>query len=119
MAKEKEDLKKRIESYKYDFGLLQKISCTKEQNKKYKELIKNGNKLPDGVFPYVDTTGKEFDDSFYTVYEPELSKEEIDEYLALKKLSLLNTIKNCSVFFVALTIISLFITVFFFLGNIR
>ena len=119
MAKEKVDLKARIESYKYDFGLLQKISCTKEENKKYKELIINGQNLPDGVFPFADTTGKEFNDSFYSVYEPELSKEEIDEYLALKKLSLLNTIKNCSVFFVALTIISLFITVFFLLGNIR
>ena len=119
MAKEKVDLKERIESYKYDLGILQKISCTKEENKKYKELINNGQNLPDGVFPFVDTTGKEFGDSFYTVYEPELSKEETDEYLALKKLSLLNTIKNCSVFFVALTIISLFITVFFLLGNIR
>lgn len=117
MAKEKVDLKKQIESYKYDFGLLQKISCTKEENKKYKEIVKNGQDLPNGVFTFVDTTGKEFSDSFYTVYEAELSKEEIDEYLALKKLSLLNTIKNCSVFFVVLTIISLLITLLYSLAN--
>ncbi|MBQ3284119.1 MAG: hypothetical protein IJH40_00625 [Ruminococcus sp.] len=110
MAKERLDIKKEIESYRYDVGLLQKISCTKEENKKYLQMIKNGENLPDGIHRYTDAGGNEMND-FYTIYKPDLSEKEINEYLTFKKLSMINTIKNCACFFVALTVISIVITI--------
>ena len=114
MKKEKIDLRKELRSYKYEFDLLQKIPCSKSENKKYKELLENGQELPKGVFRY-----KYFDDSesneFYTVYEPDLTEQEIVEYLTYKKLEILNTIKNCVVFFTVLTVISLIVYLLFFL----
>lgn len=119
MEQEKNYLRDEIVTYKLDFGLLQKIPCTKEENKKYEDLLNNGKPLPDGVFSYIENNGKESNDTFYTIYETELTKEEINEYLALKKLKLLNTIKNCSVFFVVLTIISIITTALLLFGNMR
>lgn len=39
-GKRKMDLKEKIDSYKFELGLLQKIPCSKEENKQYKELLK-------------------------------------------------------------------------------
>ena len=118
MAKEKIDLRKEIESYRYEVGLLQKISCSKEENIKLRQMLKNGEKLPNGIYRCVDGTGTEMND-FYKVYKPDLSQEEINEYLLYKKLSMINTIKNCAVFFVALTLISLMISVIVLLSQSR
>ena len=118
MAKEKIDLRKEIESYRYEVGLIQKISCSKEDNKKYRQMLKNGEKLPAGIHRYVDVNGTETND-FYTIYKPDLSKEEINEYLMYKKLSMISTIKNCAVFFVALTVISIIISVIVLLSQTR
>jgi len=105
MAKEKKDLRKELRSYKFDFDLLQKIPCTRQENKEYKQLREKGE-LPKGVYEYQYEGGTDSGE-FYTIYEPELTPEEIAEYLTYKKLSLLKTIKNCVVFFTVLTIISL------------
>ena len=101
MAKVKINIKKQIRDYKYQFDLLQNIPCSKEENMWYTQLKKE-NQLPENVKEYED-----FENQFYTIYTPELTEQEISEYLTYKKLSLLNTIKNCMVFFTVLTIISL------------
>ena len=106
MAKDKINIKKRIRDYKYQFDLLQKIPCSKEENKRYAQL-KEENQLPENVKEYEDLANQ-----FYTIYTPELTEQEISEYLTYKKLSLLNTIKNCMVFFTVLTIISLVLALF-------
>ena len=106
MAKQKIDIKQKLRSYKFDFDLLQKIPCTQEENKAYLDLLKAGQPLPEGVFRYEYQSGIESDE-FYTVYEPELTADEIAEYLTYKKLHMLRTIKNCAVFFVVLTIVSM------------
>ena len=106
MAKQKIDIRQKLRSYKFDFDLLQKIPCTQEENKAYLDLLKAGRPLPDGVFRYEYQSGIE-SDAFYTVYEPELTADEIAEYLTYKKLHMLRTIKNCAVFFVVLTIVSM------------
>lgn len=38
MAKEKVDLRQALRSYKFDFALLQRIPCSKEENKVYKRF---------------------------------------------------------------------------------
>ena len=104
MAKEKVDLRLQLEAYKEKFDLIQKIPCTKEEDKAYSQMLKNGQPLPEGIERQEFSDGYE---EFYTVYKPDLSEKEIQEYLTYKKLSLLNTIKNCVLFFTVLTIIGL------------
>ena len=106
MAKEKVDLRWELLEYKEQFDLIQKIPCTKEENKAYTQLLKTGKPLPENVRQYDYSTGMDYEE-FYTLYIPDLTDSEIAEYLTYKKLSLLNTIKNCVLFFTILTIIGL------------
>ena len=106
MAKQKIDIKQKLRSYQFEFDLLQKIPCTKEENSAYLTLLKANQPLPEGVYRYEYESGIESDE-FYTIYEPELTADEIAEYLTYKKLHMLKTIRNCVVFFAVLTIVSL------------
>ena len=116
MAKEKIDLRKELRSYKFEFDLLQKIPCSKQENKEYQKLLKDGGVLPKGVFAYVYDSGETSTTEFYTVYETDLTESEVIEYLTYKKLSLIKTIKNCIMFFTVLTIIGM-VAYFFILTN--
>ena len=111
MVKLEKDLRQVLLGYKYDFDLIQKIPCTTEENKAYTALVKEGRSLPENVYRYEYENGVgSFE--FYRVYEPELTEQELSEYLTFKRLKLLNTIKNCTVFFVVLAVISLVIGFF-------
>lgn len=116
MAKEKRNLRDELRSYKFEFDLLQKIPCSKQENKDYQNLLKNGGVLPEGVYAYVYDDGETSTTEFYTIYETDLTESEISEYLTYKKLSLIKTIKNCIMFFTVLTIIGM-IAYFFILMN--
>lgn len=107
MSKEKINLRDELRAYKFEFDLMQKIPCSKQENKEYKNTLKEGGVLPDGVFPYVYENGEASSSEFYTVYETDLTESEIMEYLTYKKLSLIRTIKNCVMFFTVLTIIGM------------
>lgn len=106
MAKEIVNLKKELRSYKFEFNLLQRIPCSKQENKEYQKLLKEGGTLPEGVFAYV-YEGQPSTSEFYTVHEEDLTDAEIAEYLTYKQLSLIKTIKNCVMFFTVLTIIGM------------
>ena len=101
MAEERSDLRKKLDSYKFEFGLMQKIPCSQEENEEYLKILKSGGTLPEGVYAYYN------DLEFYTVSQPDLTEAEVAEYLTYKKLKLLKTIKNGVMFFVVLTIIGL------------
>lgn len=68
-------------------------------------MIKNGLMLPKGI--QMDQTVDPSLASFYVLYDSGLSDDEKKEYIQLKQLSYVKTIKNCAVFFTALTIITL------------
>ena len=106
MAKEKVNLRDELREHKFEFDLLQKIPCTKQENKTYEKLLEAGCALPEGVFPYEYESGTATDE-FYTVYEADLTETEIQEYLTYKQLHLIRTIKNCVMFFTILTIASM------------
>ncbi|MBR3894791.1 MAG: hypothetical protein IKJ35_06550 [Clostridia bacterium] len=107
MPKEKINLRDELRSYKFEFDLLQKIPCSKQENKEYQKILKDGGVLPNGVFAYVYDNGETSTTEFYTVYETDLTESEIAEYLTYKKLNLIRTIKNCVMFFTVLTIIAM------------
>ena len=112
MAKEKLDLKNELRLYKFDFDLLQKIPCSKKDNKKYEKLLKDGGVLPEGVFAYGYETGDASTTEFYTVYEADLTEAEIVEYLTYKKLSMLRTIQNCILVLTVSSIIYMVVNIF-------
>lgn len=116
MAKEKIDLKRELRAYKFEFDLLQEIPCSKEENKSYLKLIKEGKSLPSGVYSYKDEMGNE-SDTFYTVYDPNLTPEETTQFLTFEKLKMLKTIKNCVVFFTVLTVVSISVYIITLLAN--
>ena len=106
MAKQKIDLRDELRSYKFEFDVLQKIPCTKQENKEYAKLLKEGASLPEGVFAYT-YEGEASPTEFYTVYEPDLTEAEIREYLAYDQASSIRTIKNCVIFFTIIAVIIL------------
>ena len=110
MPKEKINLRDELRSYKFEFDLLQKIPCSKQENIEYQKLLKDGGVLPEGVFAYNYGNGDTSTTLFYTVYETDLTEEEITEYLTYKKLNLIRTIKNCFMFFTVLTIIAMVVS---------
>ena len=111
MAKNKVDLKAELRNLYFETLFLQKIDCSKEDNKKYKQLLKNNEPLPNGVYEYKsDVNPNEGTGAFYTIYQPKLTQEEKLEYIAFKQLKMITIIKNCIVFFTVLTVISIIIT---------
>lgn len=112
MAKEKINLRNELRLYKFDFDLLQKIPCSKKDNKKYEKLLKDGGVLPEGVFAYGYETGDASTTEFYTVYEADLTEAEIVEYLTYKKLSMLRTIQNCILVLTVSSIIYRVVSIF-------
>lgn len=110
MAKEKQDLREELQQLRFDMKFLQKIDCTKEENKAYSKMIKNGEALPNGVYQYRDSSSGEYISSFYTVWEPELTDAEKREYIQYQELLHIKTIKNCALFFTTLAVISLIVS---------
>ena len=102
MGKATVNLREKLQEHKYEFDLLQKIPCTKKENEEYKQMLKSGKTLPEGVHAYTYEP-----DEFYKIHEADLTEAEINEYLTYKQLSLIRTIKNCVVFFTTLTVIGL------------
>ena len=86
MAKEKINLRNELRLYKFDFDLLQKIPCSKKDNKKYEKLLKDGGVLPEGVFAYGYETGD--------------------------ALSMLRTIQNCILVLTVSSIIYMVVSIF-------
>ena len=111
MPKNLIDVRKEIRQAKVDIGLLQEIPCTKEDNKKYRDMVKRGEPLPQGIFQYEASDGFELNE-FCSVYDPQLTEKEQQEYIALMQYKEIKTIRNCVVFFTVLTVISLILLFF-------
>ena len=109
MKKEKVDLREELRQYRDEFNVVQEIACTKEEIAEFKKILKEGGELPEDVRVRIcyDVGGEEMGQEYYRIYTPDLTEQEMQEYLTLKRLSLLNTIKNCVVFFTVLAIIGL------------
>lgn len=115
MAKEPIDMKKNLQNIWLDMHFLQDIACSKEENKQFRQLKKNGEALPDDIREYQDVnevvTGE-----FFRIYDAGLTENERLEYTFYGMLQQLRTIKKCCVFFTTLTVISLIIGFLFWVG---
>ena len=112
MAKQKRSIEEDLILLRSEVLLHQKIDCSKEDNKRYNQMKKDGQPLPEGVYEYHTDGGTEAGE-FYTVYIPEITKEDRLEYILLKQHQQLKTMKNCLVFFATLTIISIVLAFIF------
>ena len=56
-------------------GLIKKIPCSKEENEKYAQMLKQCEPLPEGVFQY-KAIDYDHIDTFYTVSKEELTDSE-------------------------------------------
>lgn len=103
-SKEKINPKAELQSLRQEYRIAQRVPCSKEDNKKYAQMVKDGQPLPAGVYDYnYENTESEY----YTIYTPDISNDELLEMLTYKKLGYLRTIKNCAVYFVVLSVIAL------------
>lgn len=108
MAKEPIDMKKNLQNIWLDMHFLQDIACSKEENKQFRQLKKNGEALPNGIREYQDVNGV-VTGEFFRIYDAGLTENERLEYTFYGMLQQLRTIKKCCVFFTTLTVISLII----------
>jgi hypothetical protein len=95
------NLNEEIKKMKYDFDLIQKAYCTKEEEDLLRKMEKEDKKLPENV---------EKDDFGYFRYvDIDLPEEKLSQLLLYRQLSYLRSIKNSMTFFVVLTILVLII----------
>ncbi len=112
MAKEPINMKEKIRRMYFNNGILQKIDCSSEQNEEYQNIIANGGSLPEGIFSYKYYEGSDSESEsnrFYTVYDGGLTDAEKLEYIYLKQLEQLKSIKTCIIFFGILTLLLLYL----------
>ena len=89
-----------------EYGFRQKQDCTKEENSRYLEMIRNGETVPENVGRYLDEN-EQPTDNFYIITSDDMTHEQRMEYLAMKQHEELVSIKRCAVFFTVLTILGL------------
>lgn len=94
MDSEDKRIKDEIEEYKLECGFIKIIPCSNKENKEYEKIAEEGRAFPENVKPYTYYDGTRSGE-YYKVHEENLSFDERLEYLAYKKLSLLQTIRNC------------------------
>ena len=112
------NIKEQIEEYRLKYDLYDHTLCTKEENKEYNDLLEQGESLPEDVYPidsYWSILKNGKNSEFLKLIRPDVTQADVMEYLMYKKLDMLNTIKNCVVFFTVLAVISL---ILLFLGGI-
>ncbi len=92
-------------------GLINYTDCTEEENKKYKNMLENGEELPESVCRKIDETGSETDEFQYSDSDA-LSYEEKILYLHMKKLKQLKTIKYCLIYLSVMLTVAMFALIY-------
>ena len=101
------DVKQELFDKQVEYGFFEIVDCSEQENAEYAHMKNNGNALPENVRQYKDAQTDMYVDKFYYLKDSKLSDAERQEYLKYIGLDRLNTIKNCLLFFVILTLVSL------------
>ena len=96
-----------LNQLRFEYGLKNMEWCSDEEDKKYLEMVKNNQNLPENVFQ--DDFAK---DCFYRVIDCDFSYEEKMEFLKYKEFKLIeeqtrkiNTIRKISIFYLVCSLI--------------
>lgn len=100
--KDKVNLRKELQHCRREMQFIQCIECSPDENRNFQNMVQNGQPLPENIHRSADNSYL-----FYRIYESDLTEAERMELIEYRKLSALNTIKSCVVFFTVLTVISL------------
>lgn len=101
----KEDLSKLMT----EIGVDNKVFCDENETKQFNDFIKNNMQLPTGVYVAEALNGAR---CFYRIERSGLSEEEQKQYLFLKLVADIQSIKKCTQFFAVLAIIGLVLGLF-------
>lgn len=93
-------------------GFCSKEHCSKEENETFSKMKNNSEELPEDVI-YYDSIG------FARMNISDLNDEKIKIHISLKQTQHLKTIKNCLIYFVTLSTISIIIGIIIGLGLIK
>lgn len=88
-----------LKTLEEDFGVVEKIPCTTEDNKKYRELLNNGETLPDGIYQNKDNTNL-----FYNITRHEMTDKDFDRLVKLKTWKEVKTIALCASVIAAISV---------------
>ena len=89
-----------------ELGLVEKVYCSVEEDKKFKKMLKNNESLPPDV--KTDMRGMHYRWAFHNQ-----SDEKIKQSLLYKQLLILRSMKKCLSFFVILAVAFILITFLF------
>ena len=106
MTNTTKDMLYKLRAYKKFHGMIQTNPCSEQDNRKYRELLRQGQPLPPNVFQYINELSTS-QACFYEEYRAEITDAQVMEFLAFKQEAHLNTIKKCVVFFTVLACIGL------------
>ena len=111
-----------LQKMKIRAGVLHRVDCTDKENAEF--ALELSGQLPEGVYPITQkgsSTGK-----FFKLIDNGLKGRQLDEYLLLKQLDLLeaqanaiNSIKSMVSFFVILAVLGLFMGFLGIIGAFR
>jgi len=101
MANTQNVIRKQINEYYVNLKLKQRIYCSDEESKIYQKQAKENINLPDDVF-LVHDVYENPSDKYFRVSQTDLSKDEIQEFLQLKQMAMIKTIRNCVILFTVL-----------------
>lgn len=107
MSNEFPDLKDELIQMELDNNLKKRVDCSSEDNKKLVAHLKKGFTLPTGFYQYTNSSTGEHLNEFYTIADSGLTEDEKRKYMEFKKISYINTIKKCIVFFTVIEVINI------------
>ena len=117
MANNRKDLRTELRTMKFEFDLLQRVPCSEEENRAFKRYLDDGMDLPQGVYRYRNGDGKNSENEFYTVYEPDLTEREMNEFLKMRQMQILKSIKGAITLFGSVISVLLLVIFIFMLAQ--
>ncbi|HEY5583911.1 MAG TPA: hypothetical protein VIK78_05400 [Ruminiclostridium sp.] len=97
-------IKDEMKSLLCDLGVFSKQRCTDDENNQFYKMKKQKQQLPEGVYPYEQIYG------YYRLVKTDLTDAEINRLIMLKQTQYLYSIKSSMIFFVALSVIAIILS---------
>lgn len=104
------DLKQELKNSLFDLGIMEKQPCTSKENEEFKKMQKDNLSLPEGVHQYADIADT---NGYYRIKRTDLTEDEIAQLLHFRQVKYLRSISHCMIYFVVLSVMSIFCFLFF------